>query len=1111
MFSLYNILTIAKFEVKTLFRSWFFRVFAILSLGILGFMNILWFTDAIDILPWGLRAIPGSVPYLNMMFYNVAQAIIAVFMASDFLKRDYKLNTTEVIYMRNMANGDYVLGKTLGILYVFISLNLLLYVFALVVNFVFADVPVYWNAYVLYFLLMSLPSLVFIVGLSFISMILVRNQALTFILILGYVAISLFFLSTKVNFLFDYMAWYIPLSFSDFVGFTELGPVITQRLIYFALGLAFIFITIFSIKRLPQSPFLTKFAMVFSFVLIVGAGFLGFSYVSDYSQIKSTRIEMIALNDQLKDIPVISVKNCNLDVLHNGNSLHVSASLEVKNESFEKIEKMVFSLNPRFLVEGVKLDGSETTFDREHHILTVNPSNALAPQGSTEMLVKYSGNISALSSYLDVAKEQEELINNVGPYKLPKKFGFITPKYVLLTQENLWYPIPGSTHGSEIFPKWKKDFFEFAVNVKTNKDLTAISQGDLLSESNGEFSFKSSQPLPQLSLVIGDYVKRSIVVDSVEYSLYTHPKHNYFEPYFSEISDTLGSLIRDEKQEVETILDVDYPFQRLSLIEVPSQYFTYTRRLGVVEERVQPEQMFLPENGASLNNVDFKRSAKYYKRRSKDRNQEVSEKEMQTSMFNRFISEMRGDSRGRRHGGGTGANFKIIYSVVPFYYNYVTHLEAPEYPLLSTAFESFLNSTLGEEESPFARFFRGLTDAEKANLLLRENSLADLLKDEEHFDQINHVIKVKSDFLFKRLNGKIGDEAFTQFLAELLKENQFKPISMENFLGLVQDRFDIDFLSWLEPWKNDTTLPGLFITNVSTYQVLDGNMTRYQTKFTLINEKEVDGLVYVEFRGGGRGGPGFGPPPVAEQRVILMEPKQAKDVYILLDDEPRGMTINTILAENLPTTFMQRIQDVELNKNAVPFDGEKILDQLPPFTLPGEYIVDNEDPGFTFTSGEHKSMLQKMLNIQDDDEEEYTPFRFYRPPTEWRKTTFDDFYGRYIHSASFIRAGDGDQKATWTVDLKSSGQYEVYAYNPQIKMRFGRGRDRGGSEYVGELHFNVYHDDGVEEVLLDTPNAEQGWNLMGAFYLTAGEAKVEITNESNKRLVVADAVKWVKK
>ena len=1110
MFSLYNILTIAKFEVKTLFRSWFFRVFAILALGVIGFMNILFFTDAIEILPWGLRAIPGSVPYLNMMFYNIAQAIIAVFMASDFLKRDYKLNTTEVIYMRNMANGDYVLGKTLGILYVFISLNLVLYVFALIVNLVFADVPVYLNAYILYFLLMSLPSLVFIVGLSFISMIFVRNQALTFILILGYVAISLFFLNTKVNYLFDYMAWYIPLSFSDFVGFTELGPVITQRLIYLALGLAFIFVTIFSIKRLPQSPFLTKIAIVLAIVLFVGAGFLGFTYVTDFSNAKSTRAEMVKLNDQLKSLPIISVKKCFLDIQHEGNRLNVSAILDLKNESKGNIDKLIFSLNPGFIVENIKLDGNVTKFDREQHILTVNPTNALAPDAKTQMQVEYSGNISALSSYLDIAKEQEELINNIGPYKLPKEFGFITPNYVLLTQENLWYPIPGATYGSEIFPKWKKDFFDFKVNVKTDKDLTVISQGNQVGQENGEFSFESSQPLPQLSLIIGEYRKRSIVVDSVEYSLYTHPKHNYFEPYFTEISDTLGSLIRDEKQEFETILDVDYPFPRLSLIEVPSQYFTYSRRMGSVQERVQPEQMFLPENGATLNNTDFKRSTKFSERRNKDRNQEVSQKEMQTSMFNHFLSEMRGESRGRRP-GDTSANFKITYSLVPFYYNYVTHLEAPAYPLLSTAFESFLNSTLTEEESPFARFFSGLTDSEKANLLLRDNSLADLLKDKEHFDQINSVIKVKSDFIFKKLIGKIGDEKFNLFLAKLLTDNQFKPISMDKFLSLVQDRFGIDFLSWLEPWKNDTTLPGLFITNVSTYQVLDGNMTRYQTKFTVINEKSVDGLVYVEFRGGGRGGPGFGPPPVAEHRVILMEPKQAKDIYILLDDEPRGMTINTVLAENLPAMFFERIHDVELNKNAVPFDGEKILDELPPFTLPGEYIVDNEDVGFQFTSGEQKSMVQKLLKIKDNDDEEYTPFRFYRPPTEWKKTTYDDFYGKYVHSAYFIRSGDGNKTASWVVKLESSGQYDVFAYNPQIQMHFGRGRDRGRGNTVGELHFKVYHDDGVEEVLLDTPNAEQGWNLLGAFYLSAGEAKVEITNESNERLVVADAVKWVKK
>jgi hypothetical protein len=33
---------------------------------------------------WAIRSIPGAIPYFNLLILNVAQAIIAVFLASDF-------------------------------------------------------------------------------------------------------------------------------------------------------------------------------------------------------------------------------------------------------------------------------------------------------------------------------------------------------------------------------------------------------------------------------------------------------------------------------------------------------------------------------------------------------------------------------------------------------------------------------------------------------------------------------------------------------------------------------------------------------------------------------------------------------------------------------------------------------------------------------------------------------------------------------------------------------------------------------------------------------------------------------------------------------------------
>jgi len=109
-----------------------------------------------------------------------------------------------------------------------------------------------------------------------------------------------------------------------------------------------------------------------------------------------------------------------------------------------------------------------------------------------------------------------------------------------------------------------------------------------------------------------------------------------------------------------------------------------------------------------------------------------------------------------------------------------------------------------------------------------------------------------------------------------------------------------------------------------------------------------------------------------------------------------------------------------------------------------------------------------------------------------------------VHSAYFVRAGNGDKKVAWEVDLPESGQYAVYAYGEPFPMR-SRGRS-----FMKEFYFTVYHDDG-EEVVEWSIESAQGWNYLGSYYFTAGKNKVELSDKSKGRLVIADAVKWVKK
>ncbi|MCK7542085.1 MAG: hypothetical protein MZV63_69995 [Marinilabiliales bacterium] len=83
---------------------------------------------------WELVSISSSVPLINLYLLNIGQAIVVIFLASDFLKRDKKVDTNEVLYTRSMSNFEYVMGKTWGILRLFLGLDIIILVIGLLMN-----------------------------------------------------------------------------------------------------------------------------------------------------------------------------------------------------------------------------------------------------------------------------------------------------------------------------------------------------------------------------------------------------------------------------------------------------------------------------------------------------------------------------------------------------------------------------------------------------------------------------------------------------------------------------------------------------------------------------------------------------------------------------------------------------------------------------------------------------------------------------------------------------------------------------------------------------------------------------------------------------------------
>ncbi len=61
-----------------------------------------------------------------------------------------------------------------------------------------------------------------------------------------------------------------------------------------------------------------------------------------------------------------------------------------------------------------------------------------------------------------------------------------------------------------------------------------------------------------------------------------------------------------------------------------------------------------------------------------------------------------------------------------------------------------------------------------------------------------------------------------------------------------------------------------------------------------------------------------------------------------------------------------------------------------------------------------------------------------------------------------------------------------------------------------DMHYKIYHDEGVDEITVDFMSVDPGWNNLGRYYLSSDSARVELTNQSTGRVVTGDAIRWVK-
>jgi hypothetical protein len=169
----------------------------------------------------------------------------------------------------------------------------------------------------------------------------------------------------------------------------------------------------------------------------------------------------------------------------------------------------------------------------------------------------------------------------------------------------------------------------------------------------------------------------------------------------------------------------------------------------------------------------------------------------------------------------------------------------------------------------------------------------------------------------------------------------------------------------------------------------------------------------------------------------------------------------------------------------------------------GEIIIDNEDKGFEEHQATSQAYLKSRIKSGNKNRYKYSRIVNWSPPREWIAVLHSEFYGKYIHSASYTRAGTGERSASWVAKLPEKASYDVYFYLDKLNGLWRR------SNKSPDYNFVIYHDQGIEKIKKSSVDAEDGWNYLGTFSFSSDSARIEMNNKTVGDMVFADAVKWV--
>ena len=778
------------------------------------------------------------------------------------------------------------------------------------------------------------------------------------------------------------------------------------------------------------------------------------------------------------------------------------------------LDELTLALNPGLRVTALRMDGAEAAFTHRHGLLSVALSPPLRAGSRAALSLRAAGVPDSRFAYLDGAVDPLKVAASNRLGVLGREAAIFDESYVALMPAVHWLPSAGANVHRDDPARGTRDFFEVDLSVRVPDNWLVVAVGRRQRMEPGSFRFESRVPVSEVGLFASRFTRQAVEADGVQYEVLVHDSH----AQYGDLLTGAGGVLRPHLGEIQRRLEnlgIGYPFDSLSIVEVPMRLRTYRGGGRLETDRGPPSVMILKENEIPALQWRHRTLSRYFTGLD-DADLMLTWLWNLVDDFNilhKYASNLLAVTAARDEGATALDVVCQELGVALLLGETLQYLEVP-----NSAHAKDSEDALGSVIGGMLGFFTG----DRAPLFGHTMSFADrphvweraldmpLSNLEASGDARSavEVLTLKGTRAAHAVLDRFGRERVGELLAGLRDGFAGRTYRAQEFEAIGAS-VGASAESILGNWLNSKGAPGFLASPVEVVRLADDDVgdRRYQVRVHVRNDESMAGAVFL----------GVDRQAWMERTDAFPVPGHTSvELGMVTSEPPSQLWLHSYFSRNrIPLRL-----ELPAEADHAATESEELVGLAPsdwrPAT-PAGIVIDDLDPGFSLEGDEDPesqggimSRYQPSLPL-DRGLPQYSWMTGSRPGGMWLRQEVPSGWGKYRHTIVRATPGVGDRRLLFATELVT-GRWQLDFHIPHDPLPQLPGEAYVEPSFIGQLggyDMWVRTAEGDLTVEFDGSAAAPGWNRLGTFDLEGGSVTLVVSNRTTGGIAIADAVRWL--